>query len=296
MPRRVVITGIGLITPIGIGKKAFWDSVSNGVSGVKKIESFDTTPYRTKIAAQVKNFNPSDFLSPQKVHATDRFSQFALIAAAEAVQDSRLIIGDHNRNRIGVTWGSSETGINSREAGYRQFFLEGPKALDPMTMPRAMGVAAATHIAIEYGVTGLNYSFTNTCSSSAASIGEGYRLIKHGYVDAMIAGGSEAPITPAMLCGWCKLRALSTRNDDSGRAVRPFSLDRDGPVLGEGAGAILLESLEHALERSSPIYGEVIGYWSNSDAHHLTFPKVQGEIDVMRGALEDGGVSVDEVD
>ncbi len=294
--RRVVVTGIGVLTPIGIGKEAFWESVSNGVSGVKLIESFDTTPFRTKIAAEVRGFNPLKYLTPQKVYSTDRFSQFALVAAKEAVVDSGLDLEEEEKKRAGVIWGSSEGGINTREEGYRLFYSKGPKAIDPMTLPKAMGVAPATNIAIEFGLKGLNYSITNTCSSGAVAVGEGYRLIKHGYADVVVAGSSEAPITPAMLCGWCKLRALSTRNDEPERAVRPFSKDRDGPVLGEGSGVVILESLGHALKRSAPIYAEVIGYWSNSDAYHLTFPKVEGETEVMKGALKDAGISVDEVD
>ncbi len=294
--RRVVITGIGLVTPIGIAKKNFWGSVSKGISGVKMIEGFDTTPYRTKIAAQVKGFDPSEFLSPQKIYVTDRFSQFALVAAEEAIKDSKLVIDESNKKRIGVLWGTSEGGINTREEEYETFFLKGPRSIDAMTLPKAMNVAPATHISIKYGVTGFNYSITNTCSSGAVSIGESYRLIKHGYADIIIAGSSEAPITPGMLAGWCKLRALSTRNDEPEKAVRPFSKDREGPVLGEGAGVVILESLEHALWRSSPIYAEVIGYWANSDAYHLTFPDVQGGVEVMEGALKDGGVSVEEID
>lgn len=294
--KRVVVTGIGVVAPVGIGKDSFWDSVSKGVSGVRLIDSFDTTPYRTKIAAQVRDFDPSKYLSPQKIYTTDRFSQFALVATSEAIEDSKLVIDDNNRKRIGVIWGSSETGINTRELGYKQFFLEGHRALDPLTLPKAMGVAAASNISIEYGITGLNYSITNTCSSGSVSIGEGYRLIKHGYADVIVAGASESPITPAMLCGWCKLRALSTRNEEPEKAVRPFSINRDGPVLGEGAGVVILESLQHALKRSVRPYVEIAGYWANSDAYHLTFPSVHGEIDVMKGAIEDGGMSIDEID
>lgn len=296
MNRRVVITGIGVVAPIGIGAKKFWDSVSKGISGVKKIEGFDTTPYRTKIAAQVREFDPSKYLTPQKIYATDRFSQFALVATSEAIKDSGLIIDDNNKKRIGVIWGSSEAGISTSEEQYKIFFSEGPRAIDPMILPKAMGVAAASNISIEFGITGLNYSITNTCSSGAVAVGESYRLIKHGYSDVMIAGSSEAPITPGMLCGWCKLRALSTRNDEPEKAVRPFSKDRDGPVMGEGSGVLILESLEHAQSRSAPIYSEIVGYWANSDAYHLTFPNVKGEIDAMKGALEDGGVSIEDID
>jgi 3-oxoacyl-[acyl-carrier-protein] synthase II len=293
--RRVVITGIGVVAPTGIGKAAFWDSVSKGKSGVSAIEAFDTSPYRTKIAAHVDDFDPADYLTSKKIYVTDRFSQFALVAASEAINDSKLTVNDDKKKQIGVIWGTSEGGIATREEQYEIFFTKGPRYGDPMTCPKAMNVAAATHIAIDHGVTGLNYSITNTCSSGAVSVGEGYRLIKHGYTDVIIAGSSEAPITPGMLSAWCKLRVLSTRNDEPEKAVRPFSKDRDGPVLGEGSGALILESLEHALSRSAPIYAEVIGYWSNSDAYHLTFPNVQGEIDAMKGALEDADVSVEEV-
>ena len=224
--RRVVVTGIGAITPIGIGKDAFWESVSQGVSGVSLIEKFDTGPYRTKIAAQIKNFNPSDYFSPQKIDDTDIASQYALIAAKEAVVDSGFWASGGDGKRVGIIWGSSESGINTREEGYENFFLKGPRAIDPMSLPKAMGVASATHVAIEYGFTGHNCTISNTCSSSAVSVGEGYRLIKHGYADVVVAGGSEAPITPVMLSGWCKLRALSSRNNEPEKAVRPFSKGR----------------------------------------------------------------------
>ncbi len=296
MDRRVVVTGMGLVTPVGIGEETFWKAVSEGVSGVSLIDRFDTTPYRTKIAANIKGFDPSTYLSVQTIDTTDLVSQYALIAVDEAIRDCKIHISNDNKKLIGVIWGSSEGGINTREQGYKAFFLKGPRALDPMTLPKAMGVAQATNIAIEYGVTGLNYSITNACSSGAISIGQAYRMIKHGYAEVIIAGASEAPITPAMLCGWCKLRALSARNDTPEMAVRPFSKDRDGPVLGEGAGALILESLESAEKRSAKIYSEIAGFWSNTDAYHLTFPKVQGEVEVMEGVLGNAGLSTNDID
>jgi 3-oxoacyl-[acyl-carrier-protein] synthase II len=294
--RRVVITGMGVVAPAGIGKGAFWDSISHGRSCVSAIEDFDTSPLRTKIAAQVKDFDPAAYLTPQKIYATDRFSQFALVAASEALGESELPIDDATKKRIGVVWGSSEGGVTTMEQQYEIFFSKGCRAGDPMTLPRAMGAAASTNIAIELGVTGINYTITNTCSTGAVAVGEAYRLIRHGYVDAVVAGASDACVTAGMLCGWCKLRVLSTRNDEPEGAVRPFSKDRDGPVLGEGSGALILESLDQAIARSAPIYAEIAGYHANSDAYHLTFPNVQGETEAIEGALADGGVSVDEVD
>jgi len=294
--RRVVVTGMGVVAPAGIGKEAFWDSISHGRSCVSTIEGFDVSPYRTKIAAQVKDFDPAAYLTPQKIYATDRFSQFALVAVREAIKESNLPIDEAGKKRVAVIWGSSEAGVTTSEQQYEVFFSKGCKAIDPMTLPRAMGAAASTNIAIETGVTGINYTISNTCSSGAIAVGEAYRLIKHGYVDAAIAGASEACITPGMLCGWCKLRVLSTRNDDPEGSVRPFSKDRDGPVLGEGSGALILESLDKASARSAPVYAEVAGYYANSDAYHLTFPNVQGETEAIEGALADGGVSIDEVD
>lgn len=296
MEKRVVVTGMGIISPIGNDKKAYWDSLSCGRSGVAPIEGFDTAPFRTKVAAQVKGFEPKNHMSPQKIYVTDRITQFALVAAAEAIKDSKLEINDDNRRRIGVLCGTSEGAVHSREELYKDFYLKSARAVDPITFPRAMGVAVASNIAIEYGIKGVNYSYTNTCASGAVSVGEGYRLIKHGYADALITAGSEAPITPPMLSGWCKLRVLSTRNDCPEGAVRPFSKDRDGPVLGEGSGVIVLESLEHALKRSAHIYCEVAGYWAGSDAHHLTFPSIEGETDTIKGAINDAGISVDDID
>ncbi|MBI5232902.1 MAG: hypothetical protein HY880_00955, partial [Deltaproteobacteria bacterium] len=186
LKRRVVVTGMGVVSPIGIGNPAFWESVSKGVSGVSLIEGFDTTPYRTRIAAQIKGFDPLEYLSPQKVYATDRHTQFALVATTSAVKDSGLMITEENKKNIGVIWGSSEGGIHTREEGYEMFFLKGPRAGDPMIMMKAMGVAPAANISIEFGVRGFNYCFTNTCSTGAITIGEGARLIRHGYIDAVI--------------------------------------------------------------------------------------------------------------
>ena len=293
MDKKVVITGAGLITPIGIGKEKFWQSVSKGVSGVSLIEKFDTSDYRTKVAASIKGFDPKDYLTPQKIYATDIFSQYALIAVKEAMEESKLDLDNLDLRRIGVIWGSSEGGINTRESSYEDFFAKGPRSVDPLLLPKVMGVAPATHISIDYCLKGLNYSLTNTCSSGAVSVGEAYRLIKHGYADVIVAGSSEAPITPAMLAGWCKLRALTIHNDDPPSAVRPFSLDRDGPVLGEGGGAVIVESLEHALKRKAAIKCEIAGYWANSDAFHLTFPNKEEQTEVMRGAIKDSRQETD---
>lgn len=296
MIKRVVITGMGVVTPVGIGSKKFWESLVNGVSGVKKITRFSTEDFRTSVAAEVLDFDPKNYFTPQKIMVMDRFSQMALVAAMEAVDTSGLKIGDENRQEIGVISGTTQGGTNTIEEQYKIFFSKGLKYADPMTAPKGMHVAPASNIAITYRIMGPNYTVSNTCSSGAVAIGEAYRLIKHGYAAAMICGGTDACITPALLGTWSKLRVLSVQNDPPESACKPFSKNRDGIVLGEGAGFVVLEELEQAKKRGANIIAEVIGYGLSNDAYHLTFPSVEGETLAIRNALKDAGVRLEDID
>ena len=296
MINRVVITGMGVVTPVGIGSKKFWESLVNGVSGVKKITRFDTEDFRTSVAAEVLDFDPKNYFTPQKAAVLDRFAQFALAAATEAVDTSGLKISDENRQAIGVISGTTQGGINTIEEQYKIFFSKGLKYIDPITAPKGMHVAPASNIAIAYRILGPNYTVSNTCSSGAVAIGEAYRLIKHGYATAMVCGGTDSCITPAIMGTWSKLRVLSTQNDPPERSCKPFSKNRDGIVLGEGAGFVLLEEVEHAKKRGANIIAEVIGYGLSNDAYHLTFPSAEGETLAMRIALRDAGLKPEEID
>lgn len=296
MIKRVVITGMGVVTPVGIGSKKFWESLVNGVSGVKKITRFDTEDFRTSVAAEVLDFDPKNYFTPQKAAVLDRFAQFALAAATEAVDTSGLKISDENRQSIGVISGTTQGGINTIEEQYKIFFSKGLKYIDPITAPKGMHVAPASNIAIAYRILGPNYTVSNTCSSGAVAIGEAYRLIKHGYATAMVCGGTDSCITPAIMGTWSKLRVLSTQNDPPERSCKPFSKNRDGIVLGEGAGFVLLEEVEHAKKRGANIIAEVIGYGLSNDAYHLTFPSAEGETLAMRIALRDAGLKPEDID
>ena len=296
MIKRVVITGMGVVTSVGIRIKNFWESLVNGVSGVKRITRFGTEDFRTSVAAEVLDFDPKSYFSPQKIVVMDRFSQLALVAAIEAVDSSGLKISDENRQKIGVISGTTQGGINTIEEQYNVFFSKGLKYADPMTAPKGMHVAPASNIAITYRILGPNYTVSNTCSSGAVAIGEACRLIKHGYAEAMVCGGTDACITPALLGTWSKLRVLSAQNDPPERACKPFSKNRDGIVLGEGAGFVVLEELEQAKKRGANIIAEVIGYGLSNDAYHLTFPSAEGETLAMRIALRDAGLKPEEID
>lgn len=296
MKRRVVITGMGVVTPIGIGVEKFWDSMVQGKSGVRRIDRFDTEEFRTNIAAEVRDFSPADYFNPQKAAVMDRFSQLAFVAATEAIEKSGLKITDENRTDIGITCGTTQGGINTIEDQYKIFFSKGLKYIDPMTAPKGMHVAPASNIAISYRILGPNYTISNTCSSGAVAIGEAFRLIRHGYATAMICGGTDSCITPAIMGTWSKLRVLSVQNMPPEKACKPFSKNRDGIVLGEGTGFVILEELEHATRRGADIIAELIGYGMNNDAYHLTFPSVEGESLAMRIALKDAGINPSDVD
>lgn len=296
--RRVVITGIGAVTPIGIGKDAFWNALIEGKSGVGPITRFDVSEYTTKIAGEVSDFVVTDFIDKKEAKRMDRSTQYAVAASKLAIDDAKLDLEAEDRERIGVIIG---TGIGGMEALYEQYkvlFAKGPSRISPFLVPMMIGNMASGMTSIRFGLQGPSSCVVTACATGTNSIGDAARAIKYGDADVMLAGGTEAPISPAALAGFGSMKALSTRNDEPERASRPFDKDRDGFVMGEGAGVIVLEELEHALARGAHIYAELAGYAYNSDAYHITAPAPGGVMaaKAMRQALKDGGIEPNEVD
>lgn len=296
--RRVVITGIGAVTPIGIGKDAFWNALIEGKSGVGPITRFDVSEYTTKIAGEVSDFVVTDFIDKKEAKRMDRSTQYAVVASKLAIDDAKLDLEAEDRERIGVIIG---TGIGGMEALYDQYkvlFAKGPSRISPFLVPMMIGNMASGMTSIRFGLQGPSSCVVTACATGTNSIGDAARAIKYGDADVMLAGGTEAPISPAALAGFGSMKALSTRNDEPERASRPFDKDRDGFVMGEGAGVIVLEELEHALARGAHIYAELAGYAYNSDAYHITAPAPGGVMaaKAMRQALKDGGIEPNEVD
>lgn len=296
--RRVVITGIGAVTPIGIGKDAFWNALIEGKSGVGPITRFDVSEYTTKIAGEVSDFVVTDFIDKKEAKRMDRSTQYAVAASKLAIDDAKLDLEAEDRERIGVIIG---TGIGGMEALYDQYkvlFAKGPSRISPFLVPMMIGNMASGMTSIRFGLQGPSSCVVTACATGTNSIGDAARAIKYGDADVMLAGGTEAPISPAALAGFGSMKALSTRNDEPERASRPFDKDRDGFVMGEGAGVIVLEELEHALARGAHIYAELAGYAYNSDAYHITAPAPGGVMaaKAMRQALKDGGIEPNEVD
>jgi 3-oxoacyl-[acyl-carrier-protein] synthase II len=293
LSRRVVITGIGMISPLGIGNAENWKSLIEGRSGIITITRFDLTDYPSRIAGEVKNFNPTDFVSKKDVKKMDLFIQYAIAASEFAVQDSGLKIDSSNQNRIGVYIGSGIGGFGVIEATHKALLEGGPRKISPFFIPASIVNLASGWVSIRFGAKGPNSATCTACTTSAHAIGDSYKIIERGDADAMIAGGSEGCITPLGIGGFCAMRALSTRNDEPERASRPFDKERDGFVMGEGAGILILESLEFAQKRNAKIYAEIVGYGMSSDAYHITAPSDDGDgaIRVMQLTLQDAGVT-----
>ncbi len=296
--RRVVVTGMGLVTPIGIGVEENWKALMEGRSGIGPVTRFDVSDFPTRIAAEVRGFNPEDFIEKKEIKKMDLFIQYAMAAAKMAMEDSGLPITPENEDRVGVIVGVGIGGLSSIEE-YHKLFLESRlKRVSPFFIPKLIANLAPGQIAIHYGAKGINYTPTSACSSGGHAVGEAFRLIRMGEQDAIISGGAEAALTPLGLGGFIAMKALSTRNEEPERASRPFDRQRDGFVMGEGAGILILEELGHALRRGAHIYAEVIGYGANGDAYHMTAPSPQGEgaARCMQMALKDAGLSPHEVD
>jgi 3-oxoacyl-[acyl-carrier-protein] synthase II len=296
--RRVVITGVGAVTPLGKTVETLWKACLSGCSGVSTITGFDAAGYTTRFAAEVKDWDPSAYMDKKEMRRMDRFVQFASAAAQMALQDSGLTIDDENRDQIGVYIGSGIGGLGTIEEQHRILLERGPGRVSPFIIPGIICDMGAGMVSMQIGARGPNSCVTTACATGTNSIGDAYHIIRRGDADAMVAGGSEACITPLGMAGFCAARSLSTRNEAPEHASRPFEAGRDGFVMGEGSGVVILESLESAQARGGKIYAEVAGYGMSGDAHHITAPAPGGEgaARAMRAALRSAGLQPEEVD
>jgi 3-oxoacyl-[acyl-carrier-protein] synthase II len=297
--KRVVVTGIGALTPLGNNVPDYWDGLVNGVSGADFIKQFDVTKFKTKFACEVKGFNPEDYFDRKEARKLDRFSQMALVAADEAVKHAGLLNEDVNQNRVGVIWGSGIGGMITFIEEMKNFAKgDGTPRFNPFFIPKLILDIAAGHISMKYGFRGPNFATVSACASSTNAIIDAMLYIRMGKADAIVCGGSEAVVTEAGIGGFNAMKALSERNDDNKTASRPFDLDRDGFVLGEGSGAIILEDYDHAVRRGAKIIAEVAGGGLSADAYHLTAPHPEGlgAYNVMMSALDDAGMVPTDID
>lgn len=296
--RRVVVTGIGLVSPLGIGTDANWKNLLAGVSGVTNITKFDASAYAARIAAEVQGFDPLNWIEKKEVKKMDLFIQYAVAAAQIAMDDSKLQVTDEIAPEVGAFIGSGIGGFTTIEREHIAMLDGGPRKISPFFIPASIINLAAGQVSIRFGAKGPNLATCTACSASAHAVGESFEIIRRGDAVAMIAGGSEAAITPMSVGGFAALRALSTRNDDPKIASRPFDKDRDGFIIGEGAGVVILEELEHAKRRGAPIYAEIVGYGLSGDAYHMTAPSEDGDGGrrVMAMAVRKAGIRPDEVD
>jgi 3-oxoacyl-[acyl-carrier-protein] synthase II len=295
--RRVVVTGIGLVSALGVGTEATWEGLCAGRSGVGRITKFDASAFAAQIAAEVKGFDPLQFVEKKDVKKMDVFIHYAIAASQFAVDDAKLAIGPANAARVGVFIGSGIGGFGTIEREHTALLEGGPRRISPFFIPAAIINLAAGQVSIRFGAKGPNMATCTACAASAHAVGEAYEMVRRGVVDAMIVGGSEAAITPMGVGGFAAMRALSTRNDEPGRASRPFDKDRDGFVIGEGAGVLIVEELECARRRGARVYAEVVGYGATGDAFHITAPSEDGDgaVRAMAMAVESAGVTPDQV-
>jgi 3-oxoacyl-[acyl-carrier-protein] synthase II len=293
--RRVVITGLGLITPVGIGVKESWKNILNGISGITNITKFDASAFKSQVAGEVKNFDPDLHLNPKDSRRMDTFIQFGLVAGIEAIKDSGLEITEENSERIGVSIGSGIGGINLIEMTSDNFDQGGPRKVSPFFVPGSIINMISGNLSIMYGLKGPNISIVTACTTGTHSIGDASRMIEYGDADVMIAGGSEAAITELTVAGFSAAKALTQRNDDPNTASRPWDKDRDGFVIGEGAGVMVIEEYEHAMKRGAKIYCELSGYGMSADAYHITAPSIDGPKRSMLNAINNAGINLDEV-
>ncbi len=298
MSRRVVVTGVGLISALGNSAEQTWQGVRASRSGVGPITQFDASQFSARIAAEVKDFDPLQFFDKKEVKKVGRFIQFAVAASDEAMKSSGLQVTPENAEMVGVYIGSGIGAFEVIEREHRNLLEKGPSRISPFFIPATIVNLASGNVSIRTGAKGPNSATATACTTSAHCIGDSFRLIQHGYADAMICGGAEACITPMGIGGFAALRALSTRNDEPERASRPWDKDRDGFVVGEGAGILILEELESAKKRGAPILAEIVGYGMSGDAYHITAPSEDGDgaFRVMRNAIKDAGLSPDQID
>jgi len=298
LEKRVVVTGMGAVTPVGLGKDRFWSAVKDGISGIGEITKFDSSGFDSKIAAEVKGFVPSDFIDRKEARRMDTFTQYAIAGAKMAVEDGMIDMDRIDKNKLGVVLGSGIGGIETLENQFRVIFEKGPSRISPFFIPMMISNMAAGQVSIVFGARGPNETVVTACASGTNAIGDAYRIIQRGDADMVITGGSEAAVTPIAVAGFCSMKALSTRNNDPQGASRPFDSDRDGFVLGEGSGILILEELEHAQKRGARIYAEVAGYGMTADAHHITAPAPggAGAAAAMERVIADAGISAGDID
>lgn len=298
MGKRIVITGIGALTPIGIGKENYFTGLKAGKNGIDRITRFDPEPFTSQMAGELKDFDASDYMDRKDARRMDLFCQYSVAAAYQALVDSGLELEHENRERIGVVMGTGIGGIETLADQVLVLDKRGPSRVSPFFIPMIIANMAVGQISIMYGLKGPSLTTVSACASSADALGQALRMIQHNDADVVLAGGAEAPIAPPALAGFGSMRALSTRNDEPKHACRPFDRERDGFVMGEGAGVVILEELKHALNRGAHIYGELIGYGSTLDAYHITAPAPEGEgaARAMASALKDANIQPDHID
>ncbi len=298
MNRRVVVTGLGLVSPLGIGVEETWSALCAGKSGIAEITLFDASQYHTKIAAEVKGFRAEDFVSQKDAKRNERFINFALAATRMAVEDSALVINGSNSERIGVITGCGLGGLSMLEETCRVVEAKGPRRVSPFFIPMMIGNMAAGMISIQFGAKGPNLSIATACAAGAHAVGDSFKVIQQGIADAMITGGVEAVVNPTCVAGFNAMKALSTRNDAPEKASRPFDRDRDGFVVGEGSGILILEAMDLALERGAHIYAEIVGFGMSGDGYHMTAPPPDGSgaARCMQSALDDARMGPHQVD
>lgn len=298
MRRRVVVTGLGLVTPLGTGIDNVWKRILNGESGISYITRFDTKNHETKIAGEIKDFRAEEYVNPKDLKRMDLFIQYAMAASKIAIEDSGIDFSKEIPERIGVVIGTGLGGLPTLEHYHKVLLEKGPSRISPFFIPMLIANEASGHVAMKYGLKGPNLCIVTACATGSHSIGEAFRIIQYGDADVMIAGGTEANLTPLTIGGFNAMKALSTRNDPPEKASRPFDRDRDGFVVGEGAGVVVLEEISHAKKRGARIYAELIGYGYNSDAYHITAPCPDGEgfIKCMQMAISDARIDPRDVD
>jgi 3-oxoacyl-[acyl-carrier-protein] synthase II len=296
--RRVVVTGLGAVSPVGLNVASTWEALVNGRCGVDNITSFDTANYQTKFAAEVKDFDLGTYINRKQARHMDRFTQFAVAASLQALEESKLSITDENSEDIGVIIGNSVCGLISVCEQYKILSETGPERVSPALAPTMTGDAASVQVSLLLGAKGVNYSPSSACASGSDAIGQAYELIRQGHAKAVLAGGTETPVAPLVIAAFNAIRALSTRNTDPKSACRPFDMERDGFVMGEGSAMMVLEDAEHARARGAVILAELAAYGASSDAFHLVQPSPEGEgaIRAVRRALKRSGISPDEID
>jgi 3-oxoacyl-[acyl-carrier-protein] synthase II len=297
MQRRVVITGMGAITPVGLNVNEMWQSMLAGKSGIDLITKFDTSEFTTKIAAEVRGFEPLDHFEKKEIRRLDSYTQYALVSTREAITASEIDFENEDKTHVGVIVGSGIGGMLSFETEMRKLIEQGPKRISPFFIPQMISDIAAGQISMEFGLKGPNYATVSACATSGHAIGAAFETVKRGDADIMVCGGSEAAITPMGIGGFNAMKALSTRNDEPTTASRPFDLTRDGFVMGEGAGILIIEDLDHAIKRSAKIIAEIAGIGFTADAYHLTQPAPDGEgaVRAMRQCIADGNLTTKDI-